>query len=362
MNFSFNLGILLAFWWVSLPAFAADKKVIPVFANQITQQSLVDEIQALGNLVSIKSIRLESLTTEKVTAIYFQDGQIVKKGDVLIELDASEEMAKLQEEQSIVANAKLQIKRLSPLVKQNAVPQVELDQADLELKTAQTRMQAILAQINDRRIRAPFDGVLGLKQVEVGSVVKQGDLITTLDDLSSMYLDFTVPDLYLSKIKKGEKIVASSKSYDDLFWAGNIVAIDSRVDSITRSIKIRAVLNNKNQKLLPGMLLSVRIKKAPRMAKMVPEESVFSIKDKNYLYVIDAKKEVKKVEVSTGQQIDGMIEILDGVKENQFYITQGLQKVQDGTRVKIVALDDGKTPLKELLQQKNTNKAKNTKE
>ncbi|MFT7823843.1 MAG: efflux RND transporter periplasmic adaptor subunit [Sulfurimonas sp.] len=174
-----------------------------VYVVDVALQPYSDRIEALGTLQANEQVALSASVTERVTALYFDDNQRVKKGDLLVELDAREEFAELAEEESRLAEASRQLKRLEPLSARGAASQSALDESRLEVETAQARIRAIRARIELRRIRAPFDGVLGLRNISVGSLVKNDSLIATIDDDTVMKLDFTVPSLHLPLLQKG---------------------------------------------------------------------------------------------------------------------------------------------------------------
>ena len=345
--------LCLAVLGVSTPAFA-QQAATPVFVTDIKQQDFVDEIAALGTLQANENVDLTSSVTERITKINFESGQRVKQGDVLIEMDFSEEEALLAEERSVLAEAERQVARLKPLIKRGATSQSTWDAAQLEAQTSRSRIAAIESQIQERRIIAPFDGKLGLRNVSVGVMAQPGTLITTIDDDTVMKLDFSVPEVYLPAIKEGGKISASAKAYPDETFEGTVESIDSRVDVVTRAISVRALLNNDDRKLKPGMLMRVQLYKDPRKAIVVPEEAIVPKGDKNYVYTVSQDAEegtASMVQVELGSRQKGIAEVLSGLEEGDQVVTHGTIRLQDGARIVVKAKDNGNPPLTDMLQQ-----------
>ena len=255
------------------PYLEAQGQPTPVFVTTVERKSFTDDIEAVGTLKAKENVELTSTVTERVTRINFEDSQRVRKGRLLVEMDAAEELAQKAEEEYRIKEARRQVERLKPLVKRGAASESLLDQQQRELKTAQARVRAIQSRINQRRIVAPFDGVVGLRNISVGAMVQPGTRITTLDDDSIMKLDFSVPEVFLASIKPGTKIISTAGAYPDETFEGEVSGIGSRIDPVTRSIQVRARLNNDHGKLKPGLLMRVVLKKNNRNALVIPEET-----------------------------------------------------------------------------------------
>lgn len=337
----------------------AQQGATPVFVTDIKAQEFVDQIEALGTLQARENVDLTSSVTERITAVHFESGQRVKKGDVLVEMDYAEEAALLDEERSVLAEANRQVARLKPLVKRGATSKSALDAAELEAQTARSRIKAIESKIDERRIVAPFDGQLGLRHVSVGVMAQPGARMTTIDDDGVMKLDFSVPELYLPSIKAGGKITAKARAYPDEVFEGTVQSVDSRVDTVTRAISVRALLNNKDEKLKPGMLMRVQLYKNPRTAILVPEEALVPRGYKNYVFTVkevEGKSVVILTLVEVGARSKGQVEVLSGLQEGDMVVTHGTFRIQDGGAVKVTAKDDGTTSLDNMLQQSKAEK------
>ncbi len=337
----------------AFPAYA-QKAATPVFVTDVKKQDFVDEIEALGTLKANEDVELTSSVTERITLINFESGQRVKKEDVLVEMDFTEEQALLAEERSVLAEAERQVERLKPLIDRGATSQSTLDAAELEAQTAKSRITAIESQIHERRIVAPFDGKLGLRNVSVGVMAQPGTLITTIDDDTKMKLDFSVPEKYLLAIEEGGKITATAKAFPDEIFEGTVQSIDSRVDEVSRAISVRAILDNEDQKLRPGMLMRVQIYKNPRQAIVIPEEALVPKGDKNHVFTVaqsGGKAVAKLVPIEMGSRRKGEVEVLSGIKPGDMVVTHGTMRIQDGAEVKITAKDNGNPSLEQMLKQ-----------
>jgi len=331
----------------------AQSAPVPVFVYEVDSRPFVNEIEALGTLKANQNVVLTSTVTEYVTAIHFEDGQRVQSGELLVEMDATEELAIKQEEQARSSEAGRQVDRLTRLSNSGATSASTLDAQKLDLQTSQARIKAIDSQIRQRQIVAPFGGILGQRDISIGTLVQPGTLITTIDDDSIMKLDFAVPEVFLSAIEAGVEIEASTKVWPEVFQ-GKVASISSRVDPVTRSIMVRALINNEDKKLRPGMLMRVQLQSNPRNTLVIPEESVITQGRKQFVYTINENADATSVNlapVSLGVRRKGEVEILDGLSAGDRVVTHGISRVRQGTRVVIKARDDGNTELRVLLNQ-----------
>lgn len=344
------IGMLAPPAWAQMGAGAAT----PVVVTVAQKGDFADEIEALGTLRANESVDLTAAVTEIVTKISFDDNQRVQRGDILIEMDAAEELAELAEQQSFVKEARRQLERLAPLVKKRAASPAALDEQRRELETAQARVKAIQSRIDQRIIKAPFDGILGLRNISVGSLAQPGVMITTIDDDSEMKLDFSVPEVFLSTLKPGVGIKATTEAYQDTLFEGTILYVDSRIDPVTRSIQARALLDNTEGLLKPGLLMQVELQKDPRKALLIPEESLISDGPDSFVFVVreqEGKATAERRKVKLGTRHYGEAEILEGLSEGEQIITQGTLRVREGAPLQILAVQEKGDSLKELLKE-----------
>lgn len=323
-----------------------------VFAAEVKSDRFTDRLEALGTLRANESVVLTASVTETVTAIHFDDGDRVEAGKVLVEMTSAEERALLQEARATAAEARRQYERVKSLEAEGTAAKSLLDERQREWETARARLAAITSRLNDRLVRAPFAGVLGLRNISVGALVTPGDVVTTLDDDSIMKLDFAVPSTYLESLRPGLAIIARAAAYPGRVFSGEVKSIDSRIDPVTRAVQVRAVLPNADRALKPGMLMQIELLRNPRQALVIPEEALVPQGQRQFVLVIDAAagNKVVRREVKLGGRRPGEVEILQGLAVGDQVITDGTVKVRPGQTVNVRALDDGNRALPELLR------------
>jgi len=338
----------------------ADKPV-EVIVQAASTKSLTTTIEALGTLRANESITLTSNDTKKVTRINFEDGQRVQKGQVLVEMTSREESALLEEARFNADEAKKQLDRVQELAKRGAASQSLLDQRVREYESARARYNATESRLKDLVLLAPFSGVVGLREVSVGALVSPGDQITTLNDDSKMKLDFTVPAVYLRSLSVGLPIVAKSRDLGNKVFEGEVFSIDNQIDEVTRSIKVRALLDNKEHELKQGMLMLVDLKAASRDALIISESALVPLGSNNFVFVLnEADGTVERRQITIGERLTGSVEVLSGLSAGDKLVTHGLQKIRPGQKVKVLAEEKSaaeqtgeSTHLSDLIKQKN---------
>ncbi|MGQ8365502.1 efflux RND transporter periplasmic adaptor subunit [Glaciecola sp. 1036] len=341
-----------AFIFLSALAFFAQAQTSVIVAT-VEQNEMADTVEALGTLRANESVDLTANVTEMITAVHFQDGQRVNRGDVLVEMDDSEQQALLAEEMSRLNEAKKQVSRLSSLAAQNASTESLLDEQQREVETAEARIKAIRSRLALRTIKAPFAGVLGLRNVSVGSLVRPGDTITTLDDDSVMKLDFSVPSVFLPVLGSGVEIKAKSDAFKDEIFDGKVLNVDSRIDPVTRSIIVRAIIPNPERKLKPGLLMTVTIQANPRQALIIPEEALIPSGNKNFVLVLSNKNGASTVErrqIELGTRRAGEAEIVQGLSAGDKVVTHGITKALPGAEVTVLGEQTADVSITSILQ------------
>lgn len=341
--------VLSAVSAADLQAQPAGAKAPGVVVYEANPMEIADRIEALGTLKANETVRVTATVTEKLTAIHFDDGQRVEKEAVLVEMTSDEEHAQLEEARATLEEAQQQFKRIQTLVKTNAASRALLDEQRRELETARARLQAVESRLSDRLIKAPFAGVVGLRNISVGALVEPGDVITTLYDDSVMKLDFQIPATFLTVIREGLPITARARAYGDREFQGVVKSINAEVDPVTRSITVRAEIPNPDGLLKPGVLMSVELFNHPRESLVIPEEALIPQGDAQYLLIVDEAGMVERRPVRIGIRQPGNVEILKGLKAGERVITRGAMQVRPGQEVSIRAVDDGDEPLTELL-------------
>lgn len=294
------------------------------------------EIEAVGTAIANEAVEITSKISNTVTSIRFDEGQRVRRGAVLVELDSAQASAELAEAQASLADSRNQYARGQDLSVQQALSAAQLDQLEAALKMSEARVAAAQARLNDTVIRAPFDGRTGFRRVSVGSLVSPGAAITTLDDTSVIKLEFTVPQTFLYALSEGLPVEATTSGLPGRTFRGGVATIGSRVDPVTRSIGVRAELPNPDGTLKPGMFMNVKLSGPEAAALLVPEAALVPEQGRTYVFVV-ADGVASRREVTPGRRHPGEVEITTGLTERERVIVAGSQKVRDGTPVTEVA-------------------------
>jgi len=318
---------------------------IQVAVVEVGTSEFVNEVEALGTTRANETADITASVTEKVVEIRFDDGQRVSAGDVLVVLDSSEEQADLGAARAVLEERRLAYDRAKQLERRKFTATAQLDERRAALRQAEAEIEAIQARLEDRTIRAPFDAIVGLRDISVGALVEPGDLITTVDDISVIKLDFNVPATHLATLRPGLSITVRTSAFDDRAFSGTVSGVDSRVDPVTRSIVARAIIPNPDGALRPGLLMTVQLLKSPRTSMVVPEEALVPRGRVNTVYVVDEAAggivEARTVEIGTRRL--GEVEIVDGLEAGEKVITHGTTRVRPGQKVDVLMLDRATT-------------------
>src|SRR5690606_1071275 len=258
------------------------------------------EVEALGTLRANESVDVTAKTADRVVAIRFEEGQQVQAGQVLVELDSTEERADLAAAEAALLDSRSQFNRSRELFETRVLSEAQLDQLQATLSTNEARVAAARSRLNDSIIKAPFSGRVGLRNVSLGSLVQPGTVITTLDDLSVMKLDFAVPEVFLATLAPGQEVGARSVAYPDEVFRGRVSSIGTRVDTTTRSVPVRALIDNPDGRLRPGMFMTVRLVRSEGEAMMLPEAAIVPEGDRHYVFVVE-EGQARRREVEIGR-------------------------------------------------------------
>jgi len=327
------LGAGLAGCGDDAPAASEAGRAIAVVTTTVGPKTWRDAVDALGTARANESVMLSAKVSETVRKVAFESGDIVREGDVLIDLSSGAQLASLEEARAAYQEAERLLKRQQELADKQLVAASAIDSQRAIRDVAKARMDVVRAQLSDRVITAPFDGVLGLRQVSPGSLVTPGTPIATLDDISVIKLDFQVPERFLAVLDKGQDITARSETYPDNRFVGRVMSVDSRVDPVTRSVAVRAEIPNAERLLRPGMLMSLQVLLAPRDAVVVPEISVIQVGVDSFVYRVKQDQSVERAKVELGSRREGEVEIRSGLTAGDRVVTEGTVKLRDGVRV-----------------------------
>nr|WP_221212295.1 efflux RND transporter periplasmic adaptor subunit [Brevundimonas lenta] len=303
-----------------------------------TPREFSDQIRVLGVARGRRSVNITSSTSELITRVMFTDGQRVAAGTPLVQLQAREEDADIAEARARVARAQTMYERYKALGDRGFASPMMIEQYETELETAQASLAAAQARSGDRTIRAPFAGVLGLSTVTPGTLVNPGAVITTLDDIDVVRVDFPIPERYLGVLRTGTPISATIDAYGDEAFTGRIALVDTRINEQTRSVTARAEIPNPGGRIRPGMAVRVAVQQGLRNGVAVPEAAVQYEGDGAFVYRIaagDGGSTAQRVEVETGAVEGGFVEIVSGLNAGDRVVGSGLNRIQPGAPVRV---------------------------
>lgn len=316
-----------------------------IAASTVKQESWQPYIQTVGSLSAVAGIEVTSEVGGQVSAIHFSSGNQVKQGDLLIELDDDTDQAVLKGLEAERRLALLKYQRAAQLVKDKSVSKSDFDEARATLDNSSAQVESQRALLEKKQIRAPFDGRLGIRRVDLGEYLTPGAAIVPLEQLDPIYADFTLPERELSRIAEGQKIELQVQAYPDQRFAGEVIAIDPGIEVGSRSFRVRAQLDNHNSILRPGMFADVRVLMpnedsvitipATAISYAPYGDSVFVIEDK------DGGKVVTHRQITTGKTRNGRVEVISGLEIGDTVVSAGHNKLRNGQPV---IIDDKPAP------------------
>lgn len=312
---------------------AGGGEAIPVTTQQVQPSAWTDTLQAIGTAKARESVTLTSKVSEAVESVHFESGQEVKAGAPLITLRGDSQQAALVAAQATYAEADQLYKRQASLADQQLVARASLDTQKSIRDAALARVQQMRSDIGDRNVRAPFSGVLGIRQVSPGALITTSTVIATLDDLSRMYVDFPVPEAQLASVAAGQSISARSNAYPDRKFEGVVSTIDARIDAATRAVIVRGDFPNPDRALRPGMLMQVELSRPERQALVLPEIALVQVGRDTFVYRAKADDSVEQVKVEVGARSSGKVEVVSGVKAGDRIVIDGTGKLRPGSKI-----------------------------
>ncbi len=315
-----------------------------VVTQRIELRPLVDEIEALGTARANESVEIRPRISSLVTRILFEEGQFVEQGSLLVELENSEIVAGLALAEASLSESRSLYTRSKELESTRAISASNLEALLAQVKVDEANVEAARAKLSHTRIRAPFSGRIGLRRVSPGSFVNTDTIISTLDDVSVIKLDFSVPETFVNVVRQGMNIVAHSLVFPDRDFSGTVASIDTRLDPVSRAVEVRAVIPNEDGLLKPGMFMTVDLQRDRGDVLMAPEQAIVPEGSRQYVFVVTSGLAEKR-QVQLGRRIPGYVVISDGLAAGEIVVTEGTHKVRDGAQVESlganVAVSDG---------------------
>ena len=292
-------------------------------------------VEALGTARANESVEIRPQVSETVRAIRFEEGQRVEAGQTLIELADAEARADVAVARANLVDLENKFRRARDLYETRAVSASELDQRSAQHDAARAGLVAAQARLAHSDVRAPFAGRVGLRNVSLGSLVTPETIITTLDDTDTMKLDFDVPETWLARLERDLPVEARSAAWVDTTFRGRVASIDTRVDPISRTVTVRALVANESGRLRPGMFLTVTLLREDVTALVLPEQAIVPERSEQFVFVVDDAQRIEKRPVRTGRRRPGQVEILAGLADGERVVAEGTQKARPGEMVEI---------------------------
>jgi membrane fusion protein (multidrug efflux system) len=328
----------------SAPGGPARPPAVEVSRVEVVQ--LTDDAQAVGTLRSRQSVLLRPEVSGRVVAINFRDGQRVRRGQVLVQLDDQLPRAQVQQAQAELSIAQANHKRNQELVAQNFISQRSVEESGANLQVAQAKLALAQATASRLRIVAPFDGIAGIGSINVGDYLKDGADIVNIEDMEAIQVDYRLPERYQTKLRTGQSAVVVIDALPGRKYTGVVQAIDPLVDADGRSVGIRACIDNRHLQLRPGMFARITAVFGTRAdARVVPEEAIVPQAGRQFvLKLVDGPdqdtKIAQRVEVKLGLREPGRVEVTEGLQAGDVVVVAGQQRVQrDGSPVRVVEVN-----------------------
>lgn len=347
------LGGLKAFSvYRQIQVFSAPKPAVSVAAAVAQQRPWQERLAAVGSLKALQGVELSLEVAGTVKTLHFDSGQQVKAGQLLLQLDNGEETAQLGTAQADLGLAQVDFGRGRQLVGDQAISRGEFDRLSAVYRRNQAVVEQLKASLAKKSIKAPFSGTLGIRQVDVGDYLASGTVIATLQDISSLYLDFNVPEQALPRLSLGQQVQVQAAAYPEQTFDARISAINPKVDPSTRNLLVRATLDNPQGKLLPGMFANLQVLMPdPQTRVVVPESAITYTLYGNSVYVVSQKRDndgnaqtgddgqplltAEQRTVKTGERRDGQVVVSEGLQAGERVVSAGQVKLTPGAAIRL---------------------------
>ena len=309
---------------------------VAVTLAEVQSTSISERLYATGSLEAGASTQVRTQVSGRITQLNLTDGRYVESGQLLVQLDDREVQARLLQAQVHLSETERQLARDRRLEASQSISQDQLQAREAEVASARAQVQALQTEAERYQIRAPFSGFLGEHDLTPGQLLDAGQTLTTLDDLSQMRVDFALAERHLARIQPGQRLLAQVLAWPEETFEGQIASIGTRIDPNTRNLQIRGRIDNPDQRLRPGMLVTLTLETAERTTLMVPARSLTYNRDEKAVFLVNDQGQVQRRVVETGLTRAHHIEITAGLEAGEKVIDQGVVKVREGTQVRVV--------------------------
>ncbi len=312
---------------------AAGRSVLEVNAAVVSFSALDHAYSYTGTLMANEEIDLRPEISAKITGIYFKEGTPVSKGERLVKMFDDDLQAQLKKNKLQIELAEKELARKNELYNFKGISKEEYEISENKLNTLKAEQDLLLAQISKTELNAPFTGIVGLRKVSEGAFVSNSTIITSLQQVDPIKVEFSVPEKFITSLSVGKEIEFTIEGLTDIFSA-KIYALESKIDTETRSIRIRALCPNNQMKLFPGSFASIRLNyDVAQQSIVIPARAIFPVLNGEQVFVIKDGK-AKAVDIKAGLRDGSEVEILDGLAANDTIVLSGLLQIKEGMAVK----------------------------
>jgi membrane fusion protein (multidrug efflux system) len=316
---------------------AMEMPPMPVEAAEVVRETMIDQFTAVGTLNAVDAVEVAAEIDGRIVALPFREGEAIREGDLIAQLDDEQLRAERDRAEAIRDQRRLSLGRTKSIVNQGAGSKQDLDDAMAAFKVADAELALAEARLSKTRITAPFTGIVGARQVNMGEFVRPGKVITNLAQIDELRATFTAPERFLSYLRQGAALSVSSPAVADKKLEGHIEVIEPIVDPMTRSVDIVAHVSNTDRLFRPGVSASISVVLSQRdSALVIPSESIFAEGSQLLVFIINADGSVVKTPIKTGSRSSDLVEVIDGLEAGQQVVKSGHQKLFPGARVMAV--------------------------
>lgn len=304
--------------------------------NVVTPQRDIvrDQVQSVGSLQALEAVELTTEVSGRVVRHNLAAGQRVEKGALLLQLDDRQAEADLRVIEARLADARRQLERATRLRSNNSVSQSMVDELRTAVDVALAEREAARVRLENHRIVAPFTGVVGLSDLSVGAYVTPGTVVTTLDAVDQMELTLSVPERYLGQVALGQRVRGSSPTWPGASFEGQLVEMGSRISELSRSLPVRALIDNADGRLRPGQFMSASLTLQEREALVIPEQAVLIRGNNKYVFIAEDGV-ARRTPVTLGTRMPGLVEVVSGINDDDQVIITGQDRLSSGDRLEV---------------------------
>jgi len=301
-------------------------------------QQIRDQVSAVASLQAVNAVELTTEVSGRVVALNLEPGKRVEQGEVLLQLDDRQARADMAVIEAQLADARRQYDRAQSLRANNSVSQSQVDVLRTAVDVAQAQREAAKVRLENHRIEAPFAGVVGLSDISTGAYLQAGTGITTLDSSDRLELTFAIPERFVAQVQLGQSVLASSPAFPDQVFEGQLIELATRISELSRTLAVRALIDNPDGRLRPGQFMSASLTLQEREGLVLPEQAVMVRGDEKYVFVAEDGV-ARRVSVQVGNRMPGLVEVTRGLSTDDAVVVTGQDRLSSGNRIRVIESD-----------------------